>query len=311
MRTEDPSRIATRESLTVGPCDHRFVQTLVIGTAQWGGPYGVTNTVGRLSDAVVADIAGLALAAGITRIDTAPGYGDAETRLRSWAGRFAVGTKARGADRSPLGVQVERSLESLGLARLESCLVHDWPSLTDQQATDAVRQLQALRERGVVSLIGVSAYDDTDLARAGAAFDTLDLVQVPTSALDQRLATSAVMRSLIERGTRVQARSVLLQGLMAVQSDAALARHPDVVRFHARCAELGREPLEVALAQVRSLSWVAEIVLGVTSVQELRAILAVWSMGAQAPVTGLASTDASLIDPRCWAQLADSAGRDT
>ena len=58
------------------------VPDLVLGTAQWGNAYGVTNSVGRLSDEQIGQIVSVARAAGISDIDTARGYGDAEERLR-------------------------------------------------------------------------------------------------------------------------------------------------------------------------------------------------------------------------------------
>lgn len=276
------------------------MQSIVLGTAQWGLDYGVTNGAGRLSDASVAEIAALSLASGVTRVDTAPGYGDAELRLRPWARQFGVGTKVRGADPETLGRQLEVSLERLGLQRIESCLVHDWPTLTDEQSLEVATRMRRLSDSGSVSLIGVSAYDEEDLARARSAFDRVDIVQVPINALDERLVTSPSLRSMLGRGTRVQARSVLLQGLLAARSATTLGGHPDIRRFHDRCDETERDPVEVALAHVRSLSWVSEVVLGVTSARELQAILDVWSAEALPPLDGVASSDEGLIDPRLW-----------
>ena len=51
---------------------------LVLGTAQWGNAYGVTNAVGRLADSELATIVAAAHEAGITQVDTARGYGDAQ-----------------------------------------------------------------------------------------------------------------------------------------------------------------------------------------------------------------------------------------
>ena len=68
------------------------VTALMLGTAQWGHGYGVTNAVGRLDDDAIADIVAVAREWDIDDVDTALGYGDAQARLRPFAREFAVTT---------------------------------------------------------------------------------------------------------------------------------------------------------------------------------------------------------------------------
>ena len=83
------------------------MQSLVLGTAQWGNPYGVTNTRGRLTDETLAEIIAVAKSSGIRAIDTAGMYGDAEARLASWASDFSITTKVRGADPQTIPAQLK------------------------------------------------------------------------------------------------------------------------------------------------------------------------------------------------------------
>jgi len=103
------------------------VQQLVLGTAQWGDSYGVTNAVGRLSDEEIASIVAVARESGIAEVDTARGYGDAEARLRPFASEFGVTTKVSGA--GDVFAQVEGSLIELGVDSLAGVLIHDWDVL--------------------------------------------------------------------------------------------------------------------------------------------------------------------------------------
>jgi aryl-alcohol dehydrogenase-like predicted oxidoreductase len=104
---------------------------------------------------------------------------------------------------------------------------------------------------------------------------------------------------------RLQVRSALLQGLLAASSSHALSQHPDVQAWFAYCADTGRNPISAALAHVRDLPWCDDVVVGVTSADELRDIVAAWqSLEPQlAPVT-LATQNLALIDPRRWNSLA-------
>ena len=278
------------------------VQALVLGTAQWGNPYGVTNSQGRLADADLTGIVDVAKAVGIGAVDTAGAYGDAESRLAPWASDFTITTKVRGSGPLSIAEQFDASLRSLGVPSVHACLLHDWPTLTDQEASDAVIALRALQGAQRVTSVGVSAYDDAELARAIAVFGRLDVVQVPVNALDQRLTRSPALATITEQGAQIQVRSVFLQGLLAARSTSALGQHPDVVRFHDQCDEAGRSPVEEALAFVKGQPWITHVVVGVTSGSELREIAGAWQEAAtgSGPVS-LESHDLTLIDPREWA----------
>ena len=294
-------KISTPRSLSAGKWDHVGVQALVLGTAQWGNPYGVTNRHGRLSDEAIAEIIDVAREADIQAVDTASRYGDAESRLHPWARQFTVTTKVRGSGAQPIAQQLAASLASLGVERVHACLLHDWPTLTQREAAGAVRQLRALQDAQLVTAVGVSAYDDDELGRALAAFGTVDVVQVPVNALDQRLTRSRALQLIAEQGAEIQARSVFLQGLLAGRSDTDLGRHPDVVGFHDYCAQQGQGPIEVALGFVKGVPWVSRVVVGVTGVDEFKGILKAWDSAVEIRPEVLGSSDLTLLDPRRWA----------
>lgn len=284
--------------------------SLALGTAQWGGQYGITNRTGVLSDSDVAAIVDEALRLGISAVDThrtanpAHGYGQAQDRLRPWVAEFAITTKVFGGPSADLPVrgQLEDSLDRLGVDRVHACLVHDWYDLDDDRVAAAARELDGLMREGLAERVGISAYDRADIERAARMFPALGAVQVPLNALDQRLAGLPLMSRLGESGTELQVRSAFLQGLLADhESGAALSTRPDVVRFHRACELRGIEPIRAALSFVRSVPWVDQVVVGVTSSGELREIGQAW---AQPPVDldwgALASDDATLVDPRRW-----------
>ncbi len=272
----------------------------MLGTAQWGSPYGVTNERGRLDDSDVAHIMSIAAEAGIDLVDTAAGYGDSEMRLAKWAESLQITTKVKAESPVPLLAQARACLSQLGVTSVRTLLIHDWFALDSARAAAAAEELTGIRELGLASEIGVSGYEPADIERALKAFDHLDAIQVPVNALDSRLDQHSVLLELTTEGTRIQARSVFLQGLLAAQSNVELGKHPDVVRFHSACAEAGITSLEGALAAVRGLSWVSEVIVGVTSGQELREIARAWDSPTTDVMSFLASHDLALIDPRNW-----------
>ena len=285
------------------------MQQLVLGTAQWGDSYGITNHQGRLSDHAIKEIAELALNVGISKVDTAAGYGDAEVRLAPWAKSFKVTSKIQGSHPLSVSSQIQQSLTNLEIEALEGALVHDWPSLTNEEAKRAVQGLREAQEEGLVSRIGISAYDEHDLHRAIDFFGIVEAVQLPFNILDRRLLGTEALHELMRQGCDVQVRSVFLQGLLAAESHAPLSDHSDVKKFHETCASKNLDPLSVALAFVQLQPWVGKVVVGVTSANELAHIQAVWNANLaneetmKTMVETLAeSQDLSLIDPRNWSR---------
>jgi len=277
------------------------VQRLVLGTAQWGDAYGVTNAVGRLSDDEVASIVDTAQRAGIYEVDTARGYGDAQARLQPFARDFAVTTKVSGG--ADVSDQVDASLAELEADSIDGVLIHDWDALDCKGQGMSVLAYGQLLDSGKVSRVGVSVYDSAGLESAVSTFDAggvpLGVVQVPANVLDRRLDEAPLLMDLAASGAEVVVRSAFLQGVL-LSGGGGLADHPDVVRFR---ESVGSETLllEACLAHVRCLPWATHVVVGVTSAAELGQIVEAWNACAPGPADpSLASSDLELIDPRRW-----------
>lgn len=276
------------------------MQRLMLGTAQWGDSYGVTNAVGRLTDDEIASIVAVARDAGITEVDTARGYGDAQARLRPFARDFEVTTKVSGDD--DVVTQVDACLAELNVDSLAGVLIHDWDVLDCKGQGMSVLSYGQLLDSGKVSHVGVSVYDTAGLESALSTFDAggvpLGVVQVPANVLDRRLDSSLLLMQLAAAGTHVVVRSAFLQGIL-LSTGGGLADHPDVVRFREL---VGSDLLlQACLAHVRGLPWATHVVVGVTSASELSDVAEAWNTCEPALAdSSLGSSDLTLIDPRQW-----------
>ena len=281
---------------------------LSLGTAQWGTHYGLTNERGELTDCEVTEIVSAALAAGVTAADThrttdpKQGYGRAQARLRPWARDFRITTKIYGRSDEPISEQLAITLTELDIPRVHACLVHDWAVLSGEERRSTARALEAVRASGQAANVGVSAYDEAEVASAIEHFESLDVVQVPASVVDQRMVNSAVLQALSESGAEIQVRSIFLQGLLLEpRATASLAAHPDIRRFHLFCEANGIAPLAACLSFIRSLEWATQVVVGVTDAAELAQICTTWQAEAvTANWATFASDDVELLDPRRW-----------
>ena len=274
--------------------------TLVLGTAQWGHEYGVTNKRGRLSDTDLSEIVEEAKAQRIDKIDTARSYGYAESRLRKFAQNFTITTKVAGS--IDIASQIQASMANLGVSDIDTLLIHDWHKLNAQQQTDAARGLGEAIEVGSVVRVGVSIYEESEIMSAADVFASQDIVlgalQVPANAIDRRLDESAALGDLRSAGAHITVRSAFLQGVLLADS-GRWSDHPDVRAFHEASAKIGA--LRSCLGHVRGLSWATHVVIGVTNAHELAAACHAWdSTEPELLPEELASSDRKLLDPRLW-----------
>lgn len=165
--------------------------------------------------------------------------------------------------------------------------------------------LQALKERGLVERIGVSVYDVTQVERVMTRFP-VDLIQLPVNVLDQRFLGYGRLRSLVDAGVEVHARSVFLQGLLLIDPDMAPAQfepvRPLLRDYHAAIAAADMTPVEAALQFVKSAAEIDCMLVGVTTRHELDEVVTAFSAAANTGVdfSRFAVTDERIISPPLW-----------
>ena len=105
---------------------------LGLGTVQFGQDYGIANRDGRTPEAQVAAILARAAENGVSVLDTAPAYGEAEAVL----GRVGAAQRFRIVSKTPyfgspaafdvprLRRSIDDSLERLGATGLDAILIH-------------------------------------------------------------------------------------------------------------------------------------------------------------------------------------------
>lgn len=277
-------------------------QALVLGTAQWGRDYGITNPRHRLSDQDVLDILETAQLGGIKKLDTAAGYQDALQRAALLAPTFELQTKISTHRKPVIEIRSElaNTLMHLSSNQPLSCLIHDWSKLGSQERSRSLAEMVRLRESGQLEGIGISVYVREDLEHSLDELSQLDVIQLPVSLLDQRFVDSPIVSDLRNAGVKIQVRSIFLQGLLLSQPLTG-GSHPDVLKFWQRVGVSRHSRLKFCVAFIQSQEWIDEVVIGVTSQSELAEIHdALTSSKMTENWKSFASTDITLVDPRKW-----------
>lgn len=295
--------------------------SLWLGTAALAVPYGAPGAE-RPPPArtVAARTLKAALAAGITAIDTAPAYGQAEALVGDVAGaadcliatKLAVPPEGWAAldgraTRAAVRASAEASLRVLRRERLDLLQIHnataeilEWGAI--------LAALEELRAEGLVAAIGATVYGEAD-ALAAIASDEIEVVQMAYSALDRRPERRA-LPAAAARGTAVTVRSVLLRGVLSA-AGRPLAGDPRLAPL-AAAAEAFRRAVGASWEELpgAAVAWAARrpgidaVVLGPRDAEELTELLA----GARRAEAAVAAAgdgwftplDDALLDPRGW-----------
>jgi aryl-alcohol dehydrogenase-like predicted oxidoreductase len=282
---------------------------LGLGTAQFGLNHGVSNPRGRLPEREAASILQVAAMAGVTVVDTAADYGEAEVTLGAVLPRpnpFRLVTKTApiGFGLEAVAARARASLQRMNVPSAQALLVRCGSDLLGPDGPALWDRMKALKETGLYAQIGIAAQSGEDALGLARRFKP-DLMQLPASVLDQRLIQGGALDAVASLGIEVHLRSIFLQGLLFLPRDglpAPLAEAgPRLSRIRRTIAEAGADPLQVALAFALARPEASAVVVGVASAAEMRAVLA--AAAAPSPDLdwgALALDNAIALDPDRW-----------
>ena len=185
--------------------------------------YGATNNFPPPSLDDVGEILEFAIDNNIRHLDTAASYGDSEEILgKIGVSNFVVTTKLPHIGNSPIvaknwvELQIEGSLKRLRLDTISTVLFHNCDDLLGRNGDLLWSELSAIKAAGTISKIGVSVYDEDELAKVLERYK-IDVVQVPCNILDGRFRRSDLLDTLINRNIKIQVRSIFLQGVLIAE----------------------------------------------------------------------------------------------
>lgn len=286
---------------------------IALGTAQFGLDYGISNMAGQTQQSDVKAILTNAQYAGVSLIDTASAYGDAEATLGTcWPADhvFNIVTKTPKlvdgvSARETLRDAFAASLSRLRARSVYGLLAHEAGDLLGPQGGELWDGLSALKNAGLVEKIGASAYSGEQVEALVAAFP-LDIVQVPLNLFDHRLVSGGHLALMKDAGIEIHARSVFLQGLLLMAPDEVPSDMPTakahLAKLRNRLGRYGIGAIEASLGFALQQKEIDQIVVGVTSAEELDQVLAAAAapFPRNFPWADCAAGDLDVIDPRRW-----------
>ena len=259
----------------------------IIGSAQFGMPYGITNSSGQVCFDEVKKILNFSYTSGIRFLDTAEMYGNSIEVLGNYFqnySHFKIINKFPSqpkdyfinSDTHKWEDQFISSLNKLGIKRIDSYLLHSSYDLKKKGSRFLLDWLISLRERGLVKRIGLSVYDSHELD--GINLKNFQLVQLPFSIYDQRFLIDGTIAKLKSLGLFIHARSIYLQGLILTDStdlpdwvDIKIKNHHKSLEDLARINNCSL--LELCLAFIHSQTFLEGYVTGICNLAQLKELI--------------------------------------
>ena len=270
----------------------QLANRMVLGTAQFGQPYGVANTCGQPTQEQVNNLVQTAIANGVQYLDTARAYGESEevlgrALLGGWSSRATVITKMSPLDDCPSDAEantvnayveqsVFKSCHALRLQSLDVLMLHRAEHLTARQGA-IWNALCDLKKQKRIGRLGVSV-QSPDEALFALDFEDVEFIQLPFNILDNRwdAVIEKISQVRAHRPLVVHVRSSLLQGLLTtdridVWQRACCANAAELIAWLRSKAEIytsGRV-VDLAIRYVCSQTWVDGVVIGVETRDQL------------------------------------------
>ena len=278
------------------------VSKLVLGTANFG-----SSVSGRDAEAIID----YALAHGITAIDTADSYGDAEEivgeALQGRRDSVFVSTKVgnpspngSGLSEKHIAEAIQHSLHRLRTDHIDLYYAHNWDKNTP--LTETLTAFNDVVTKGYAAALGCSNFTAGHIRESLALAEALGVVPFttlqPVYNFIERGAEQEILPLALEKRLSVWAYSPLAGGVLTGKYSYGIPRESRAVEFlnanpreagfipkiteenravGARVAtiaeEFGVTPSQLAIAWVLSNPAVTSVIVGVRSIPQLQGIL--------------------------------------
>jgi len=291
---------------------------IVLGTAQLGMDYGISNKTGKPAAEESYEIIKTAWKHGIRYFDTAQAYGTSESVLGKVFKKLGIQdkvlviSKIKGilahADEKVLSANIERSLEALNVKKLYSLLLHDSLNL-DSWGDNASEIIKKIKRNDLAEKVGISVYNYKDALMA-LNFDDIDIVQMPFNIFDQAYYSKGIFLEAEKRNKIILLRSIFLQGLllMDIKGLSVNQRHFEkyLKKRDKLCKSLKMNKKELAIGYVKKRASGTFIVFGAETSSQVTETIFILNNSDMSEATAgmiekeLAVLDENIINPSKW-----------
>ena len=250
---------------------------LVVGTAQFGLDYGISNQKGKTSLEQVHIILDTMKRKNLYELDTARSYGNSEEALGSYFKdrphcNWKITTKISELKNS-VTTQLNDSEKKLFL-KPYTLLAH---TIKIFQSSKFQLSAKELKDKKIIKKIGVSVYSEEEIKDAINSSLPPDVIQLPMNILDTRLYRKGIIDKISNSGIEVHIRSVFLQGLFYLPNKTIKKNFFDAYPSLVKLKEISKKEnlslSELSLLWLFNLNQIDKVIIGINNLFQLRSHL--------------------------------------
>ena len=249
---------------------------LIIGTAQFGMPYGIANQKGQIHNSEIAEILDLSWENGINILDSAKLYGNSEVAIGEYLVKYpknswTIITKLSNRE-IDISEQLKDSTKKLTIS----------PTIVMAHSAQLFLEDEFQKEFSVSinnrkTKVGVSVYTENEINMILSSRFKPDVIQLPMNILDTRLYRNGVINRLHEKRIEIHVRSAFLQGLFYLDESKLNRQFSDAVPYLIKLQSIARKAnltlAELSLLWLIGLEQVSNVVIGVDNASQLKSHL--------------------------------------
>lgn len=194
---------------------------IILGTSNFGAPYGISNPRRKISAQEIKKILEIAKFNNISFLDTAHNYKNSEKIIGKITNEsdFKIITKLPKISNnlSLIESYIKKSLIRLKRKKLYAVLLHSIDDLNSPNLENILSELNELKKKKLIKKIGVSVYKVDNLSKI-IKKNKIDIVQFPSSIFDIRFLKKNFLHKLKIKKIEILVRSIFLQGVIFLNS---------------------------------------------------------------------------------------------
>lgn len=287
----------------------KLLDKLVLGTAQIGSKYGITNSQ-AISKKEIKEIFNFCKINNINRIDTATSYSQSENIIGKHINDdWIINTKLPKIPDDIIDIytfvrnKANDSIKRLNIKNINCLFVHNSETLFSKNSDEVYKSLLLLKKEKIVKKIGISIYTPKELDKILGYYD-FDYIQIPINILNQSFADKNNLKKIESNNILIQARSIFLQGLLLVEEKKLPIKFTNEKKiwkiWYEWINDHNLNKLDICLSFVLNFNEIKEIVFGIGNFQNLVEIA--YSSNKKIPYFPIELIDqnSKILDPRLW-----------
>ena len=283
---------------------------IILGTAQFGSNYGISNTTGDLHLDQAREIINYASSVSIDCIDTAMDYSQSQTILSKInISNMNVISKIpyfHGTDQKSLKEMKKTILDSiinLGINTYDTLLLHRPEQLLSGDKEKILNFLDLLKNEKITKKVGISIYSPNILSEILDLYP-FDIIQAPINILDQRVIQAKHIDKIKRKNIVLHARSIFLQGLLLMSQNLIPSKFKKFKNIFQEWDDWLNQnslsPLEACIKFLYQTVHVDNIIVGVQNDSQLKEIMKVKKSKLESLPKWPNEIDEMILNPNEW-----------